>query len=256
MLSAPIGVLIDKMAVCYIMEKNACFFQPKKGVVMKNLRILVLFYSLIFLAGCQCPKTAREKFLDGAIDGTKKEEVKPSALSIFTQDIEPINPVTPGTTVKTHGSGDAGKATAYETQQATKGQPIPLQPIPEGKVFKSPSDISPELAEIFKRIYFNYDRYDIRTADVQVLTKIGRYLLEKPNMEVLIEGHCDERGTREYNLVLGEQRALSTRRFLVELGVSPKRLYTVSYGKDMPADTRSNEDAWAKNRRADFKIAE
>lgn len=75
-------------------------------------------------------------------------------------------------------------------------------------------------------------------------------------MEVLIEGHCDERGTREYNLVLGEQRALSTRRFLVGLGVSPKRLYTVSYGEDMPADPRSNEEAWAKNRRAEFKIAD
>jgi peptidoglycan-associated lipoprotein len=71
----------------------------------------------------------------------------------------------------------------------------------------------------------------------------------------MIEGHCDERGTREYNMVLGEQRALSTRRFLVSLGVSPDRLHTVSYGKDMPLDTASNEEAWAKNRRGQFKIS-
>ena len=92
--------------------------------------------------------------------------------------------------------------------------------------------------------------------DQETLKVIARYLLDHPKISVIIEGHCDERGTREYNLVLGEQRALSTRRFLISLGMSPDRLHTVSYGEDKPLDPASNEEAWAKNRRAEFKISE
>ena len=111
------------------------------------------------------------------------------------------------------------------------------------------------MAQIFKNIPFDFDSYAIQPNARPILNTIGKYLLENAEVIVMIEGHCDERGTREYNLVLGEQRALSVRRFLVSLGVASDRLYTVSYGKDKPLDTASNEDAWAKNRRAEFKIA-
>lgn len=219
---------------------------------MNNILKVAVICGIVWaFTGCECPKRAREKHL-----GQQKEEVKPSILSIFTEDVKPIEADTPAVPDKTVKTGDEGKATPYERETAAKDEPIPPKPIPAERVFKSPSEISSELAQLFQNIHFDFDRYDIRPGDAAILTKIGKYLLEKPDMEVLIEGHCDERGTREYNLVLGEQRALSTRRFLVELGVSPKRLYTVSYGEDMPADPRSNEEAWAKNRRAEFKIAD
>jgi len=226
-----------------------------KGEMMKNLRIFIVCLTVIFFAtGCHCSKRAKEK----KVQEKTSEAVSPSVVSHGSESTTPTP--TPssgvsGTSVSPSKPADSGKATPYETQQATKGEELPLQPIPD-KAFKSPSDISPELALIFTNIHFDFDKYDIRPVDVPTLTKIAKYLLENPDVEVLIEGHCDERGTREYNLVLGEQRALSTRRFLVELGVSPKRLYTVSFGEDMPIDPRHNEEAWAKNRRAEFKIAE
>jgi len=208
---------------------------------------------ILFFAGCECPKMAREKHLS-----KQKEEVKPTALSVFTQEVSrPAEVEKPGVKPEAKTVPEKqGRATPYEVEKAAKDEPIPPRKIAAEKVFKSPGEISRELALLFKNIHFDFDRYDIRDVDVPTLTKIGNHLLANPSMEVLIEGHCDERGTREYNLVLGEQRALSTRRFLVGLGVSPKRLYTVSYGEDMPADPRSNEEAWAKNRRAEFKIAD
>jgi|LSQX01.3.fsa_nt_gb peptidoglycan-associated lipoprotein len=220
---------------------------------MRALKILSICLIISFFVGCQSSKDVRDKHLK---EKGETDITKPSALSIFTEDVTPLTTVTPESTGTTDVSTGKGMATAQEKQQAVKGESIPLQPIPLDKKFKSPSEFSPELAQIFSNVYFNYDRYDIGVSDVPVLIKISQYLLQNPNMEILIEGHCDERGTREYNLVLGEQRSLSVRRFLVEQGVSPKRLYTVSYGKDNPVDPRSNEEAWAKNRRVEFKIAE
>jgi len=113
-----------------------------------------------------------------------------------------------------------------------------------------------ELAHIFKPIYFDFDRYDIKPEAAVILRGVADYLLKTDTKRlVMIEGHCDERGTREYNLILGEQRALSARRYLVQLGVSPNRIFTISYGEDVPADPGHNEAAWAKNRRCEFKIS-
>ncbi|MCM8786172.1 MAG: peptidoglycan-associated lipoprotein Pal [Candidatus Omnitrophica bacterium] len=129
-----------------------------------------------------------------------------------------------------------------------------LYQIPENIKFVAPSEINKEIEKIFKNIYFDYDSYEIRKSEQETLIKIGEYLLNNKEIVVLIEGHCDERGTREYNLVLGEQRALSVRNFLINFGVSPKRLFTVSYGEDKPSVLGSNETSWAKNRRCEFKI--
>ena len=222
---------------------------------MRNYMLLTLCAMLVVFAGCQSTRKDNGKFLKNGKDATG--EGGSSALSIFSQDLQPLNQGGSADASQSSAvSPDAGKASPYEALQATEGKEIPLHPIPEGKVFKSPSEISPELAAIFSNIHFEYDSYEVRSADVPFISAMGKHLLENPSMEVRIEGHCDERGTREYNLVLGEQRSLSARRFLVGLGVSPSRLHTVSYGKDKPADTRSNEEAWFKNRRAEFKIAE
>lgn len=99
-------------------------------------------------------------------------------------------------------------------------------------------------------IYFDTDRYNIDSADAAALTKQAQWLLKYPGKGATIEGHCDERGTRDYNLALGERRANAAKNYLVSLGVDPARLRTVSYGKERPVALASNEAAWAQNRRA------
>lgn len=99
-------------------------------------------------------------------------------------------------------------------------------------------------------IYFDTDKYDIDAEDQAALREQAAYLQQYPNIRATIEGHCDERGTREYNLALGERRANAAKNYLVSLGISADRLTTVSYGKERPVALGSNEQAWARNRRA------
>ncbi len=99
-------------------------------------------------------------------------------------------------------------------------------------------------------IYFDTDKYDIDAVDQQALAKQAQWLLTYPNKLATIEGHADERGTREYNLALGERRANAAKNYLISLGVAANRLTTVSYGKERPVALGSNEQAWAQNRRA------
>jgi peptidoglycan-associated lipoprotein len=111
----------------------------------------------------------------------------------------------------------------------------------QGQVFES---------SMLKDIHFNFDKYDIRPEDAAILKENAALLKKFPNVKVQIEGHCDERGTIEYNLALGERRANRTRDYLVSLGISSDRISTISYGKEKPLDPSHNEEAWAKNRRA------
>lgn len=99
-------------------------------------------------------------------------------------------------------------------------------------------------------IYFDTDKYDIDSADQTALAKQAQWLMQYPGKRATIEGHCDERGTREYNLALGERRANATKNYLVSLGVDASRISTISYGKERPVALGSNEQAWAQNRRA------
>lgn len=103
-------------------------------------------------------------------------------------------------------------------------------------------------------IYFDFDRYNIRD-DMKVhMEENARFLLDHPDIRTEIQGNCDERGTNEYNLALGEKRAKSAKAYLVNLGVSPERVDTVSFGEERPLDPGLDEGAWAKNRRDDFLI--
>ena len=99
-------------------------------------------------------------------------------------------------------------------------------------------------------IYFDTDRFNIDSADAAALQTQAQYLLQYTNLTATVEGHADERGTREYNLALGERRANAAKNYLVSLGVPASRLGTVSYGKERPVALGSNESAWAQNRRA------
>ena len=99
-------------------------------------------------------------------------------------------------------------------------------------------------------IYFETDRFNIDNEDAAALATQAQWLLRYPSKRATIEGHCDERGTREYNLALGERRATAAKSYLASLGVDASRLATVSFGKERPLALGSDEDSWARNRRA------
>ncbi len=115
----------------------------------------------------------------------------------------------------------------------------------QGEVFES---------SLLKDIHFDFDRYDVRPQDTEILKQNAALLSKSPNVKIQIEGHCDERGTAEYNLALGERRANSAKKYLVSLGIPANRISTISYGKEKPLDPAHTEEAWAKNRRDHFII--
>ena len=105
-------------------------------------------------------------------------------------------------------------------------------------------------------IYFEFDSVQLTPEAQEILTKKGKWLRDNPTATVTIEGHCDNRGTNEYNLALGEGRAQSAKTFLMDLGIEDSKLNTISYGEERPLDPRQTENAWARNRRAHFVIDE
>ena len=105
-------------------------------------------------------------------------------------------------------------------------------------------------------ILFEFDSASLSVEAQEILRAKAAWLRENPRAQVMIEGHCDERGTNEYNLALGDRRAFSSKSFLVDLGIADSRLTTIRYGEERPLDSRSTEDAWAQNRRAHFVIKE
>ena len=103
-------------------------------------------------------------------------------------------------------------------------------------------------------IYFEFDKSTLTPAAQDNLMRKAEWLRENPDATVTIGGHCDDRGTNEYNLALGDRRAESAKAFLVDLGIDASRLTTISYGEERPVDPRNNEEAWAKNRRGHFVV--
>jgi peptidoglycan-associated lipoprotein len=115
-------------------------------------------------------------------------------------------------------------------------------------VYKAPDMVMQE------DIYFEFDKSTLTPAAQDNLLRKAEWLRENPDATVTIEGHCDERGTNEYNLALGDRRAESAKSFLVDLGIDPSRLTTISYGEERPVDPRHTEEAWDKNRRDHFVV--
>lgn len=136
---------------------------------------------------------------------------------------------------------------AYEPGDPNSG-------IPGIDAFRDPTR-DPALASVFANLHFGYDSDAITGQEnLTTIRNIATYLKSHPNTYVYIEGHCDERGPQAYNLALGTRRANMVRNALVAEGVSGSHLFTISYGKERPLVTGSNEDAWAKNRRAQFRV--
>lgn len=138
-----------------------------------------------------------------------------------------------------------------ETAPPTPGPTTQAPQAPQGPV---PGSVEDFRVSVGDRIFYGYDRFDLTPEARSVLERQAAWLRQYPNVNVLVAGNADERGTREYNLALGARRSAAARDYLVSLGVPANRLETVSYGKERPLDPRSNEEAWSVNRNAHTQI--
>jgi peptidoglycan-associated lipoprotein len=173
------------------------------------------------------------------------------APDVGTVNAEGSTKVTPAdsTTYTITASGPGGSANA--TARVTVSTPAP--PV-------EPPPAAPDLNELFLKevrdAYFDFNKADIRPDAREALTKTAEFLRNNPGIRVTIEGHCDERGSTEYNLALGDRRAGAVKQYLVSLGISADRISTVSFGKEKPFCTQSNEACWQQNRRGHFVRAQ
>jgi peptidoglycan-associated lipoprotein len=144
---------------------------------------------------------------------------------------------------------------AIVPKAAVQAEPVKAEPSKPVEAVAPPvmqTAKAPVAALSFETVYFDFDKSDLRKDAREVLNKNAELIKSKSNAKIQIEGHCDERGSAEYNLALGERRANSSLQYLVTLGVKADRLSVISYGKEKPAVKGSDEAAWAKNRRAEF----
>jgi len=153
-------------------------------------------------------------------------------------------------------------ASESATRTPSPPPPAPPPPPPAPPVISESDEFSSRSLEELNResplqpVFFQYDSDDVSPEGQTVLAANFEILRRYPTWMITIEGHCDERGSPEYNLALGESRALAVREYLTELGLATSRIRTVSYGKEFPFDPGSTEEAWAKNRRAHFVITD
>lgn len=146
--------------------------------------------------------------------------------------------------------GCAKKQTVKAEEAVTKPEAAPQ------KAEAAPqAALAEDVQKLLQPIHFDFDKYNIRSEDAAILKENAKVLKDHPDVRVKIEGNCDERGSVEYNLALGERRAKAAQKYLVTLGIGKERLSTISYGKERPIDPGHDEEAWAKNRRDDFTIA-
>lgn len=153
----------------------------------------------------------------------------------------------------------AGPADLEGANRLGQNQPTGIQfppPVdPQGIADPMPDSTEDRVPLAPQTVYFDFDRFAIRPDQQPKLAEVANYLQANPSVQLKVEGYCDERGTEEYNRALGERRAIAAREFLIQRhNVDPGRITTVSFGEDRPADPGQNEEAYAKNRRAEFVV--
>jgi len=177
-------------------------------------------------------------FVSSGIYGCAKKQVKAEEGKVEAQ--KPAE--APAPSPKAEVKEESGKREVTEAPPGPKEETVVTE---EKKAETSLEDV-----------HFDFDKYDIKPADADILQRDADWIKGHAGLVIKIEGHCDERGTVEYNLALGERRAEAARNYLVSLGVDAGRLKTISYGKSKPVDSGNNEEAWAKNRRAHIVVVE
>lgn len=174
-------------------------------------------------------------------------DLQPSVGSVQATGSTTVTPEESTTYILTV-SGPGGKATA--SARVTVTLPPPPPPTPG----VSETTIEEMFSTEVKDVYFDFDKSDIRPDAQQSLAHDAEIFKEHPEISFTIEGHCDERGSEEYNLGLGDRRATATKNYLVNLGVPADRISTISYGKDRPFCSESTEECWQQNRRGHFTV--
>ena len=146
------------------------------------------------------------------------------------------------------------------TTDSMAAKELPKESIIERQITKAQTaDAQASVKELQTRIrdiHFDFDRYDIRDEAKPVMKEVASILSKNKEIKVIIEGHCDDRGTNEYNLGLGDRRAISTKEYLLSLGIPSGKIETISYGEEKSLCTEQSEECWAKNRRAHFVLVE
>ncbi|MGC2333139.1 MAG: peptidoglycan-associated lipoprotein Pal [Candidatus Acidiferrales bacterium] len=173
-------------------------------------------------------------------------DIEPSIGKVAPQGSTPANPTTSTTyTITATGPGGSATATAHVDVNAPAAAPAATAP--------------PNVSELFeqnvKDVFFDLDKAELRGDARDALTKDAEFLRSYPDVHISIEGHCDERGSTEYNLALGQSRAQAAKNYLISLGISADRMETVSWGKERPFCTEHNEECWQQNRRDHFVLA-
>ena len=141
----------------------------------------------------------------------------------------------------TSGQGAAGKSPSVDRGSAGTGTTTAAPKIPLSTILT---------VDVGDRVFFDFDKYSLKAKARQTLERQATFLKNNAGVKVVLQGHADERGTREYNLALGERRASAAKNYLVALGINPNRITIISYGKERPSVAGSNETAWSQNRRA------
>src|SRR5512133_322861 len=162
-----------------------------------------------------------------------------------------ITPIKGGVTGVNPEDMKGGEALKNGEGTTTQGENVPTPLVDPSKFANYRQD-----AEMFKQdmVFFAYDSSAVRTGEKSKVTKVAEYMKAHPTNALEVDGHCDERGTEEYNRSLGERRALSVRSELIQLGVSGDMIVTKTFGKDRPIEPLHAESAWSKNRRAEFIV--
>jgi len=203
-------------------------------MIRKNLALMIfiLCFGLI-LSGCPKKTVIREELSVKKAEESAAEKEKAARLEAERREKE----------------AKEKELAEIKEQEAKKAQE--KKEFEKSLVAKKTPGIAGEVFEtkLLKDIHFDFDKYEIRPEDALILREDAALLMKHPAVKIQIEGHCDERGTVEYNLALGERRANNAKQYLVSLGVSEDHLSIISYGKERPLDPGHNEEAWAKNRR-------
>jgi len=207
-------------------------------MVRKSLSVMILILCCLALILAGCPKKTVMKEEPSV---TKADAVAAAAAAAERERAAKQEAEQRALKEKELKAGEEAAKKAAAEKDFDKSLVAKKYPGIEGEVLES---------KLLKDIYFDFDKYDIRPQDASVLKENAALLMKYPNVKIQIEGHCDERGTIEYNLALGERRANNCKNYLISLGIPGNRISAISYGKERSVDPGHNEEAWAKNRRA------
>ena len=200
-------------------------------------RFLLLAAGAALLTACE---TASE--IDAVASGGSGSSEATSASSSAASTASTASTDTSTDTSSSESSSTTSSSTSGSTSSASTAD--------SGSSYSYDTDLKTALIKVGDRVLFGYDSSELDDEDRSVLDKQAKFLNQNPSLKVTIEGHCDERGTREYNLALGEKRASSVKDYLTSLGINSDRISVVSYGKERPQVLGSNKAAWSMNRRS------